>query len=82
MKELKEWLKGFYEVASYHNGDYSEGMYRVLNGLRSQLEYFERVETERKKDLIFALQDLVKFCEENNVGAELELAKEVLSGEK
>lgn len=29
-------------------------------------------------ELLFALQDLVRFCKENNVGAELELAEKVL----
>jgi len=29
-------------------------------------------------ELLFALQDLVRFCKENNVGAELEFAEEVI----
>ena len=29
-------------------------------------------------ELLEALQDLVKYCEDNNVGAELELAKNVI----
>lgn len=29
-------------------------------------------------ELLFALQDLVRFCKENNVGAELELAEKAL----
>ena len=30
-------------------------------------------------DILFALKDLVKYCEENNVGAELELAKDAIN---
>jgi hypothetical protein len=33
---------------------------------------------ENSFQLLEALQDLVKFCKENNVGAELEFAEEVL----
>lgn len=31
------------------------------------------------KDLLYALQDLTRFCEENNVGAELELANNAIA---
>lgn len=45
-EELEKWLREFYDIASYHSGDYKEGMYRVLDGLNSQIDYFKRLELE------------------------------------
>jgi len=44
MEELEKWVVEFKEVASYHNGDYKQGMEIVLDGLMSQMESFKRKE--------------------------------------
>lgn len=44
IQELKKWMYEFQEIASYHNGDYKEGMERVLQGLSSQVNYLANKE--------------------------------------
>jgi len=46
IEELEKWKKGFDEVASYHNGDYKQGMERVLDGLSSQIHTLKRKESQ------------------------------------
>ena len=57
-KELKHWLIGFKDMASYHQGDYQKGMNRVLQGLESQMSWIENLE---EKNLKF----FVDFVNEN-----------------
>ncbi len=40
--------------------------------------YMKAIEETNAKGLLEALKDLVKFCKDNNVGAELEFAEEQL----
>lgn len=78
MKELRKWIYEFKGVASYHNGEYSQGMFRVLEGLEGMVIYFENAEKRKRTEILEALKDLTRFCEENKVGAELELANTVI----
>ena len=57
-KELNEWIEGFKEVAHYHQGDYKEGMNRVLQGLETQVDFIGNLE-------LVNLRDFVEFVNKN-----------------
>ena len=70
MKTLIEDLK---KVLTSDIEDKDKYCEKLING------FLREREIEQAPELLFALQDLVRYCEENENGAELELAHSVIN---
>lgn len=57
-RELKDWVNGFKDMASYHTGDYQQGMNHVLQGIEGQLNWIQNLEVK-------SLNGFVDFVNKN-----------------
>jgi len=78
-KEERELSNGFNQFNLVDENNLIVG---VVAGFAPEINLKNAILFENAPELLLALQDLVKFCEDNNVGAELELAYNVLKNIK
>jgi len=75
MKNNSELLSEFEKYKGYSSNMFDNEEWREFD---SFAQGYNVTKKESVTEVLYALKDLVKFCEENNIGAELELARNVI----
>lgn len=75
MKNNSELLSEFEKYKDYSSNKFDNEEWREFD---SFAQGYNTAKEELATEVLYALKDLVKFCEENNIGAELELARNII----